>query len=69
MVQYSISEDAAYCIYCILFGGDNSSKCGVHFVPFHYAGFTDWKNAKGVNVMHYRIMKVVRLTRLLQLKL
>ena len=48
MVQYSISEDAAYCIYCILFGWDNSSKRGVHFVPFHHAVFTDWKNAKGV---------------------
>ena len=47
-LQYSISEDAAYCIYCILFGGDNWSKRGVHFVPFHHAGFTDWKNAKGV---------------------
>ena len=47
-LQYSISEDAAYCIYCILFGGDNSSKHGVHFIPFHHAGFTDWKNAKGV---------------------
>ena len=48
MVQYSISEDAAYCIYCILFGGDNSNKLGVHFVPFHHAVFADWKNAKGV---------------------
>ena len=46
-MQYSISEDAAYCKYCILFG-DNSSKRGLHFVPFHHAGFTDWKNAKGV---------------------
>ena len=46
-MQYSISEDAAYCKYCILFG-DNSSKRGVHLVPFHLAGFTDWKNAKGL---------------------
>lgn len=28
--------------------GDNSSKRGVHLVPFHHAGFTDWKNAKGL---------------------
>ena len=46
-LQYSISEDVAYCKYCILFG-DNSSKCGVHIVLYHHAGFTDWKNAKGV---------------------
>ena len=46
-LQYSISEDAAYCKYCILFV-DNSSKHGVHIVPFHHAGFTDWKNTKGV---------------------
>lgn len=28
--------------------GDDSSKRGVHSVTFQHAGFTDWKNAKGL---------------------
>ncbi len=46
-LQYSVSTDAAFCSYCILFGEQLSGK-GVHSTVFHTTGFRDWKNAKGI---------------------
>ena len=39
-LHYSVTKNAAYCVYCILFG----NKLGM---VFQHSGFTDWKNAKG----------------------
>lgn len=45
-LRYSVSKNAAYCIYCILFG-NKLGKQGNHLMVFHNLGFVDWKNAKG----------------------
>lgn len=41
-LQYSPSEDAAYCCVCILFGKQKGSNA-----TFQREGFRDWKNAVG----------------------
>ena len=46
-LRYSISKEATYCIYCILFG-NKLSKRGNQSLVFQHSGFTDWKNAKGI---------------------
>ena len=40
-LRYSISKEAAYFIYWILFGAKSNSSI------FQHSGSTDWKNAKG----------------------
>jgi len=44
---YSISKNAAYYIYCILFGNNFAKQGGNNVLAFHTSGFTDWKNARG----------------------
>ncbi len=44
-LRYSVSEDAAFCVYCLLFG--DTTGTGVHLASFQSIGFHDWKNAKG----------------------
>ena len=46
-LRYSVSKDAAFCVYCMLFG-DKLSGRGVNKMEFFQKiGFQDWKNAKG----------------------
>ena len=44
-LRYSVSMDAGFCVYCLLFG--EKSGTGVHLTTFQIAGFCYWKNAKG----------------------
>lgn len=44
--RYSVSNDAAFCSYRVLFGEQSSGK-GVQSTVFHTRGFRNWKNAKG----------------------
>lgn len=44
-LRYSASKDAAFCVYCLLFG--DRTGTGVHLASFQSTGFRDWKNAKG----------------------
>ena len=43
-LRYSVSKDAAFCAYCLLFVKKRSGK-GVHLATFQNVGFRDWKNA------------------------
>ena len=40
-LRYSVSKQAAFCVYCVLFNTGN------HSTVFENSGFNDWKNAKG----------------------
>jgi len=40
-LRYSVSKQAAFCVYCVLFNTGN------HLTVFENLGFNDWKNAKG----------------------
>ena len=44
-LRYSVTKNAAYCVYCILFG--NTLSKYNRLMVFQHSGFTDWKNAKG----------------------
>ena len=44
-LRYSVSKDAAFCAFCLLFGDRMGSR--VQLASFQSIGFRDWKNAKG----------------------
>ena len=45
-LRYSVSTDAVFCSYCLLFGNWLQGS-GVHPNVFQSTGFRNWKNAKG----------------------
>ena len=45
-LRYSVSCDAAYCCYCLLFGNKVCGKGVNSSVTFQITGYHDWKNAK-----------------------
>ena len=45
-LRYSVSRDAAYCCYCLLFGSKISGKGVNSLITFQSIGYRDWKNAK-----------------------
>ena len=45
-LRYSVSTDAVFCSYCLLFGNWLQGS-GVHSNVFQSTGFRNWKNAKG----------------------
>ena len=45
-LRYSVSKDAAFCVYCVIFG-DKLTWRGINQTSFQVDGFNNWKNAKG----------------------
>ena len=46
-LRYSVSKDAAFCVYCVIFG-DKLTWRGINQTSFQVDGFNNWKNAKGL---------------------
>ena len=46
-LRYSVSKDAAFCVYCMIFG-DKLTGRGINQTSFQVDGFNNWKNAKGL---------------------